>query len=230
MKNFLLSLTIAILIAGCGDVTSSTTNQITEVGNPTSGATTSGVTKALTNSMAALPEATSESFGPSLVTGENFAITTDDGFVCSFDRDTRIETCTCPGGGSLTHTFDASFSRESGTITFAANSATNFSDCVVTTCGDTDVTIDGASAGDIDGSFAVLAGTGAVSADFATTESCAGITANDDTLGYDLTVDVEDGAATIQGVLCLNDTSYTFTSLAELQEDVDPDDECGEDF
>lgn len=211
-------------------------NRITEVGNPTTTATTTNsTTKVLTSSVDALANSFS---GQALVKGlrhhrteEGEETTTTDETLesCGYDEATNTFTCTCEGGGTMSQTFDDSFTISDNTILFVSELTMIFSDCVVKSCSE-NVAMNGTATGSLNGTYNTLTGEESFSATFSTQAACSGITASDSNIGFEMNMTFNGTSDDYRGSFCADDTAYTFTSLDELEELANPDDACGEEF
>lgn len=229
MRKFLALLFFTTLAACAGTITDTGSDtddgDITEVGNPTTPkAIASALTKADENSFGVLADTVVDTVTPSI----NALVTSDDDFECEFDATTLTQTCTCPGGGTITHDLDADFTRSGFTLSLDAGIATVFEACTITTC-DTEIILDGNLTGDATASIAILTLDATLDVTRQTETACTGITANESEVGLDMDFSFADATPSFSGTLCIGDTTYTFATIDELRTAVDTDESC-EDF
>lgn len=224
-RSSILCLIIAFLFLACG---TTNTNGITEVGNPTTTTTkmtaSSATLKAVNYSYLGL----ADSFGPANLEQTLTLGGATTNFDCSYDIDTKTESCTCSGGGSIEHVFDSGLERAQETLIFNHAVTTTFTGCIVNTC-ETDVRLDGTSNATVTGSLNLVTHVGSLQVVMATDEDCRGLTHQSaDLFGASLTVDFADTSTTYAGNFCIENDDIPFTTLEELRQSVDPDTTCAD--
>lgn len=208
---------------------------------PSEATTTNGTTKALTSSVDAFANSFS---GQALVKGLRYQTkyhteytaageetsTTDETWEsCSYDVDTNTLTCACEGGGSMTQGFNDSYELTDDSFLFESDLTMTFSDCVVPSCSET-VTMNGTATGNMTGSFNFITGEESFGTTFSTEAECSGITVGESNVGFEMNMTFNGVSDDYNGSFCIDETLYTFDSLAELEELTDPADACSEDF
>lgn len=211
-------------------------NRITEVGNPTTTATTThSTTKVLTSSVDALANSFS---GQALAKGlrhhrteEGEETTTTDETLesCSYDEATNTFTCACEGGGTMSQSYNDSFDITDDSVLFVSDLTMTFSDCLVPSCSEY-VIMNGTATGSVNGSFNFITGEESFSATFNTPSACSGITAGSSNIGFEMNMTFNGATDDYSGTFCVDNTDYSFSSLAELEELTDPVNACGEEF
>lgn len=229
MKSLIFIFTLLFLVS-CGGTTGVGTNNVTEVGNPTTTPTTKAIVSALTKITTQANEGVIDSFNAS----ENIPLITlnTSDFSCTFDRTERLLTCECPQGGNFTRTFDTTLNLSIGGLTIDAGHTTTLSACQITTCNET-VLLSGSFTGNKSGTISLTNKTSEVTITNQTTSSCEGITASDDNnsknVGFDFSITTQTLDYEFSGAICIDSSSISFTTYAELLEAVDSQQTC-EDF
>lgn len=238
MKTLFLIFSLAAF--GC-----SSGNNITEVGNPTTVATTTnGTTQALTNTVNGLLGSVS---GEALIKGvkkknmregneesadgeeeqatEEDEVETEDDYSCLFSEDGTSLVCDCPNGGTITETFEDSFSETEDEVTLNSIFTVEFADCVVSSCGE-DITLNGEVSGTFDGAIDFITEEVAIEVNYGTEEECSGLTSNSTTIGFEITLTTDGSTEEVFGTFCVDDEIIEFDSIEELEQTVDPENAC----
>lgn len=196
-------------------------DNITEVGNPTTASTANGTTSALTGSLSGFLGSVD---GGTLVKGLIFS-ETDEEYVCELGQDEESLTCSCPNGGTITETFESTFSETEDSFTFDSDFTITFDDCSSTSC-DEEITLNGEVEGSISGEFDSLTGEGNITVVYGTESACSGLTSNDSDVGFDITITSDGSTEELFGTFCVDEESISFDSLEELEAAVDPENIC----
>ncbi len=196
-------------------------DHITEVGNPTTASTTNGTTSALAGSLSGLLGSVD---GGVLVKGFIFS-ETDEEYVCELGEDEASLTCSCPHGGTITETFENGFSETGDSFTFNSDLVISFDACSSTACGE-QVTLNGDVEGSISGEFDSLTGEGNITVVYGTDNECSGLTSNNSTVGFEITLTSDGTSEEFFGSFCIDDEIISFDSLEALEESVDPENTC----
>ena len=206
---------------------------ITEVGNPTTQMPTSaqaadGITKAFDSGVAGTLPVVGASFSVKSLKqeGREEETSTDENeFSCRFDESTRISTCNCPSGGTSSYSFTDRFSESGDTLTFNQTFTEEMTNCVVETC-NASVPFTGRMTGTLTGTYNTGARQGNLTAEYRTETDCSGMRAGDVEMGFAMTFQDQEGTKTFSGLVCIDGTSYSFTSIEELLAILDPDGTC----
>lgn len=155
---------------------------------------------------------------------------TDDGndYSCEYDEAANSVTCACPGGGTMTHTFDGvSVLGDDGVVRFDDNVTTVFNDCVELGCNE-EVTLDGTVSGHFEGYYDYLTDERSLTYSMGTAGTCSGLSINEAEIGFNFTVIFEGETESLSGTFCAaeNGEVITFDSYEELMEQFDADNEC----
>lgn len=198
---------------------------ITEVGNPTKGASTTGTTQALISGVnGVLDSAVSGSFLSKFSNSGPVDYQVSE-YECEFDESNLIETCDCSGGGTLQLVFEVEIEEVDHIITFDHSFSWTFSDCVNTACGE-EVTLNGEVSGSFSGYFSTQSEAGEVSVTLSTAGECSGITSGGSDVGFEMTMTTDGATEDFSGTFCIDSDLTTFDSLHELEEAADPDGAC----
>lgn len=220
MKKYLFIVGIlSILTSGvfaCG----TSTNGITEVGNPTP-----QQRQHLSEVNGTLSVA-SNSIGGFLDTFSNSNQSTTSNFDCNYDENTQSTTCNCTGGGNVVYTFASDYVENGNLVTFNSTFTTTLNQCVTTSC-ETQITLNGQYTGSMSGSFDSSKNTGDISIVFNTASDCAGLTIDSDSIGFSMSMTQSNSETSeFSGNICINDETNTFTSLDDLSQQIDPNTTC----
>lgn len=200
---------------------------ITEVGNPTKGASTTGTTQALINGVnGVLNAAVSGSFLSKFSNSAPINYQVSE-YGCEFDGSNLTETCDCSGGGTLQLAFEEEIEEADRVITFDHSFTWMFSNCVDTACGE-EVTLLGSLSGTLSGTFDTQTGGGYVTIIMSTEGECSGIVSGDTNIGFEMTMTTDGATEGLSGTFCIDNDLIIFTDIHELEEEADPDGVCGE--
>lgn len=231
-RLILVAVTVAFALATlpfCSD-----DSEITEVGNPTSTATTTnGTISALSDSVSGLVDTTSLANLVKRTSSREKTETPTSAESCSEEIATRTITCPCPGGGTIVNSFDDLLPEPAvgGQIVFTHTFTQTFNDCVVDAC-DESITLRGTATGSLEGTFDTTTGSGSLEGEMSTHEPCSGMTAESDTtegevpLGFSMTMTFDGTTHDYAGTFCPNNESLSFDDLDELNLLSDPSGTC----
>ncbi len=213
----LLACLFFLKLLACGS-----SNSITEVGNPSSGPSGSVAAAADSTEGATSSVAGSNSLSAALTTSQSGS----SKFNCTYNQNNKTSTCQCENGGTLVYVFDKSFSSNGNNLLFDNTFTVTLTDCALTSC-NASTTLNGQYTGSMLGSISLADNSGDLSIHVQTNTSCSGLTAGDETIGFDFQItETNFSVENISGSICINDQPYTFTSSEDLQNQIDPEQTC----
>lgn len=145
---------------------------------------------------------------------------------CTYDENTQSSSCDCAGGGTIVYVFTSDYVENGNLVSFNSIFTTTLNDCVVSSC-DNSVTLHGEYTGSMSGSFDSANNTGEITVTFNTASACSGLNIDSNSIGFDMTATQESTESNdFTGSICINDETTTFTSLADLSQQIDPNTTC----
>lgn len=225
--HFIFAGLVALLFSACS-------GSITEVGNPTAEPaaepTTIETSAAVTDSLAQVVVSATEGLvGGSLLVKAVQQLEEESFADCEYDEDLDQEVCACPGGGTMTRTFAEGEEISESLFSFEDEFTITLADCVVIACEQT-LVLNGTSSGDMSGTYNPETDEGSMTFHQTTSSACSGMTINDVSMGFDITVTYDGTDEDYSGTFCLDGEEISFASQAELRSEVDPDNTCEDGF
>lgn len=146
---------------------------------------------------------------------------------CTVSSDQTGQTCACPGGGSVTYSYNEQFVILATGGSFDQSMTVTFNDCAVPSCGD-DQTINGQVTGTVSGT---ISDDGFMAtAVMATAGECDGLSVGDTELGFSFTMTLDGSSESVSGEMAIAPECVVieFDSWDDLMGDLDPDGACEE--
>lgn len=223
-RLILVAVTVAFALATlpfCSD-----DSEITEVGNPTSTATTNGTVAALSSGVDGLLSGQADAALLRDARGLAKGGVRDEDFSCSYEVSSESTICNCPLGGTMTTTFiDDGPIIIAEIVNFTNEADMEFDDCTISECGE-EVSLTGSAHVSISGTLNPSILQGETTTVVETDDPCSGMTSGDQDYGFSMTL-TSSGISSheFSGTLCLTEP-VSFDSLDELHAAFDPEGTC----
>lgn len=204
------------------DAADTTTSTLTDV----AGSSLNSLAGGLSGSTSVKSEVSDGSSETDAEEGDDESRSGSKQYNCSYNEEERSQVCQCPGGGTVTHTFDDEVVIAKS-LAFDHTVKTVFDQCVVMPCAKSK-TLDGELTGHVSGVFDPVGKTTSLTFTQKTAELCAGLNIDDVKVGLDLTIAFDGSGKSVSGSICFDPPGEPiyFDSLGELKRLLGPDDFC----